>query len=72
MFKIFASEFGIVSMCRRIEACTEFLATVTEGVVCGVYKVATRSSFGVIERHKVSGGTWTFHHQGRIRISKGN
>ena len=40
MFKILASEFGTVSMCRRMQACAdEFLATVTVGVVHGVYKV---------------------------------
>ena len=48
-FKISTSEFGTVGMGRRIRACTnEFLATITEGVVHGVYKVVTRSSFTVI------------------------
>ena len=40
----------------------EFLATVTEGVVHGVHKVVPRASFSVTWQHKVSGGTWTFHH----------
>ena len=40
----------------------EFLATVYEAVVHGVYKVVTRSSFGVIRQHKASGGKWMFHH----------
>ena len=49
MFKISASEFGSLHMRRRMRACTdEFLATVNEGVVHGVYKVVTRSVFGVI------------------------
>ena len=39
MFKISASEFGTVE---------EFLATVTEGVIHGVYKVVIRSSFRLI------------------------
>ena len=48
MFNTSASEFGTVSMYRQIRACTdEFLATVTEGVVHGVYKVMTQSSFGL-------------------------
>ena len=39
MFKISASEFRTVGMCRRMRACRdEFLAMVTEGVVHGVYK----------------------------------
>ena len=33
----------------------ECLATVTEGVVHGVYKVVTQSSFGVTRRRKESG-----------------
>ena len=50
-------------MHRQKRACTDkFLATVTEGVVHGVYKVVTRLSFCVICSHKVSGGKWTFHH----------
>ena len=37
-FKISASEFGTMCMCRRMRACTdEFLAAVTEGVVHGLY-----------------------------------
>ena len=44
-----------------MRACAdEFLATVTEGVVHGVYKVVTRLSFGIIWQHKVSGGKWMF------------
>ena len=42
------SEFDTVSMRRQMRTCTdEFLALVTEGVVHGVYKFVTRSSFGV-------------------------
>ena len=33
---------------RNVSMCIEFLATATEGVVCGVYKVVTRLSFGVV------------------------
>ena len=33
---------------------------VTEGVAHGVYKVVAQSSFGVIQRHKVSLGTQCF------------
>ena len=63
MFKITTSEFGTVGMCRRMLTCTdEFLATVTEGVVHGVYKVVTGSSIGVARQHKVSGGKWMFHY----------
>ena len=41
MFKIYASEFGSVGMHKRMRACAdEFLATITEGVVHSVYKVA--------------------------------
>ena len=44
-------------------ACTdnfdnEFFTTVTER--CGPQYL--RSTFSVIQRHKASGGTWTFHH----------
>ena len=54
-FKISASEFSTVSMHRRFGTCTyEFLTTVTEGVGHGVYKVVSRSSFGVIQQCKVS------------------
>ena len=50
-------------MCKRKQACTDkFLATVSEGVVCGVYKVVTWLSFGVTRGHKVSGGKWTFRY----------
>ena len=38
----------------------DFPTTVTECVVRGVYKVVTRSSFGVLWPYKVSGGKWTF------------
>ena len=39
--------------CRRMRACAdEFLAMVTEG-----YQL----SFGVTQRHKVSGNKWMFH-----------
>ena len=42
MFKISASEFCTMGMPKRKRACAdEFLATVTEGVVHGVYKVVT-------------------------------
>ena len=44
--------YGNLGMHRRMPACTdEFLATATEGVVHGVYKVVTQSSVGVTERH---------------------
>ena len=60
-FKISASKFGILP--TQMRACiVEFLAKVTECVVHSVYKVVTPSSFGVTQRHKVSGGKWTFHH----------
>ena len=63
MFKISASDFETVGMCRRKRACSHnFLTTVTEGVVHGVSKVVARSSFSVIRRHKASGGKWTFCH----------
>ena len=42
--------------------CVSILTAVTEGVVHGVYKVVIRSSFGLIQRHKANGGTWTFRH----------
>ena len=49
MFKISASDSLSASMRRGIQVCAdEFLATVTEGVVHGVNKVVTRSSFGAI------------------------
>ena len=57
MYKISASEFGTNWACAD-----EFLATVTERVVHSVHKVVTRSSFGVIWRHKVSGGKWKSRH----------
>ena len=44
------------------ECADEFLATVTEGVAHDVYKVVTRSSLGVTQRHKASGGKYTFCH----------
>ena len=63
MFQIFASDLGTVGLSRPKQACAgKFLATVTEGVVHGVYKVVTRSSVGVIQRHTASGGTWTVRH----------
>ena len=52
--------------------CTdEFFATVTEGVVYGVYKLVTRLYFCVTRRHKVSGGIGCFAtvSQGRIPTS---
>ena len=53
--QISASDFDTVSMRRRFCACVdEFLTTVTIGVVHGVCKVVIRSSFGVIQQHKVS------------------
>ena len=40
MSKLSSSEFGTMYMWRGMQACEdEFLAMVTEGVVCGVYKV---------------------------------
>ena len=56
MFKISTSEFGTVFMRRQMEACTdEFLTRVTEGVIHNVYKMVTWLSFGVTQRHKISG-----------------
>ena len=53
--KIFCLRFCTVSMRRPFRTCAyEFLTTVTKGVVHGVHKVETWSSFGVILRHKVS------------------
>ena len=53
MFKISASEFCILGMYRRMQACTdEFLAVVTEDVVHSGYKVVTRACFGVT-RHRI-------------------
>ena len=72
MLKISASEFSTVVVCRQMRVCTdEFLATVTEGVLHGICKVVTRSSFGVIWQHKVSVGKWMFPNglQGYIRTS---
>ena len=64
MFKISASEFCNMSTCRQIRACIldEYVTIVTEGVLYGVCYVVTWSSFGVTQRHKASGGKWTFHH----------
>ena len=45
------------------QAQMNFLLWVTEGVVYGVYKVVTQSSFDVAWRHKGSGGQWKFCHQ---------
>ena len=53
-FKISTSDFGTLGMRRQFHAWTyEFLSTVTEDVVHGVHKVVIRSSFSVIQRHKV-------------------
>ena len=55
LFKISASDFDTVSMCRRLSACAyEFLTKVAKGVVHGVHKVVIPSSFSLIRRHKVS------------------
>ena len=55
MFKICASDFSTVSMCRRFHAYAyEVLTTVTEGVAHGVHKIVIRLSFGEIQQHKVS------------------
>ena len=52
MFKISASVVGVMDMCSRMRACKdEFPATVTEGIVHDVYKVVSRSSFDVTQRH---------------------
>ena len=52
-----------------MQACADgFLATLTEGVVHGEYKVVTRSSFSVTQRHKVSGGKWTFRSHSRSKL----
>ena len=51
-FKISSSGLLTMSMRRRMRACAdEFLAMVTEGLVHGVRKVVTRSSFSVILPH---------------------
>ena len=53
-------------MHRQMRACTdEFLSTVTEGVVHGVYKVVAQPSFGITLKHKASGGKWAFRHSVR-------
>ena len=57
MFKIFTSEFGVMSMHMLA-----VLDMVTEGVVHGVYKVVTHSSFGVTQRHEASVVKWEFCH----------
>ena len=75
MFKISSSEVGTVGMRRQTRASTnEFLVTVTEGVVGGVYNIGTRLSFGVTRRHKASGGNCMFAivSQGDIRTSDGS
>ena len=52
MFKTLTSDFGTVGMRRLMQACAdEFFATVTEGVVHGVYEVITQSSFSVTWQH---------------------
>ena len=63
MFKISVFEFGIVSMRSEMRSCAdEFLATIIEGIVQGLYMVVTKLSFGVIWRHKASGDKWIFRH----------
>ena len=63
MFKVSTSELGTMAMNRRMRACADqFLPKVTESVVHSVYKVVTRLSFGVTQRHKVSACKWTFRH----------
>ena len=65
---ISASEFGTVSMCRQMRGCTdEFLATVSERVVHGVYQVVTRSSFSVTQQQKVSGGFGHFTTRNKVQ-----
>ena len=50
-----------MGMSRRFCTCTyEFRSTVTEGVVHSVHKIVIQSSFGVIQRHKVSQGIGYF------------
>ena len=59
MSKISASEFGTSRMHRQFCAFAyEFHTMITQYVVYGVYHVLIQSSFDVIRRHKVSGGTW--------------
>ena len=56
MFKISASDRPSVSISRQMQECAdEFLATVSKGVVHGVYKVVI-----VILRCKVNGGIGRF------------
>ena len=52
MFKISPAEVKIVSMCRK-----PFHA-VTEGVVCGLYKVVILCNKLVKQQNKVSRGKW--------------
>ena len=55
-----SSEFFTVRTHRQMRASAdEFLATVTEVVVHGVYKAVTRSSLGETRRHKACGSKWT-------------
>ena len=63
MFQISASEFGTVSIRRRMQAfADEFLAMVTEGVVNGVFSVVTWPYFSVTWLEKSSGGKWMYRH----------
>ena len=62
---------NLVDMHRRIRVfADEFLATVTEGLVHGVYKVVTRSSFNImrVEVH----GCFATVSQGGIQTSGGS
>ena len=53
MIKISTTQFGTITMRRRMRACTyQFLATVTEGIVHDVFQ-------GVTWQHKANGGKWT-------------
>ena len=63
----FAHSTEVIKCCKflplnlELWACADkYLATVTEGVAHGVYKVVTRSSFRV--PHKAGGGNLKFRH----------
>ena len=57
--KISASEFSTLGMHDSAHACMNFVLRSTEAVVQGVHKVVIWLSFGVIWRHKASGGIRT-------------
>ena len=48
------------------------MSMVTEGVVLGIYKVVTRSCFGVTQQHKVIVDTGRFATVSQVRIRTSN